>query len=78
MKINFKKELRDWGIIIAIFGILYITGAYTEVAAFTQRMVLVTGIIAPDTSIPDVEKEKADYDFNIITLNNEKFDLKFE
>jgi thiol-disulfide isomerase/thioredoxin len=76
MKINFKKELRDWGFIVLVFGILYITGAYTEVAAFTQRMVLATGIISPDTSMPENEKQQADYDFNILTFKNEKLDFK--
>ena len=76
MKINTKKELRDWGIIILVFGILYVTGAYTDVAAFTQRLVLATGVISPDTSVPDSEKMPADYDFNLLTFQDENFDFR--
>ena len=39
MKINIKKELRDWGIIALVFGILYVTGGLTDVAAFRSGRV---------------------------------------
>ena len=76
MKINMKKEFRDWGVIIIVFGILYITGAYTDVAAFTQRLVLATGVISPDTAVPESEKTEADYDFNLLTFQDENFDFR--
>jgi len=76
MKINVKKELRNWGLILLTFGFLYITGAHTEVAGFTQRMVLATGIITPDMEIPEDEKKLADYDFSLYTMNDENFDFQ--
>ena len=36
MKSKIVKELKSWGIILATFFILYITGLHTEVAAFAQ------------------------------------------
>jgi thiol-disulfide isomerase/thioredoxin len=76
MKINMKKELRSWAIIGLVFGILYITGSLTDVAAFTQRLVLATGVISPDTSVPDHEKTQADFDFNLLTFQDENFDFR--
>jgi thiol-disulfide isomerase/thioredoxin len=76
MKINMRKELRDWGVLIVVFGILYVTGTYTDVAAFTQRIVLASGVISPDTSVPESEKTKADYDFNLLTFQDENFDFR--
>lgn len=75
MKIDLKKELKEWGILVLIIAILYFTGSLTEVAAFTQRLVLATGIIAPDTELPDDEKQDAEYDFNILTFNDESIDF---
>ena len=75
MKINFKKEIRDWGIIAMVLGLLYITGSLTHVAAFAQRIVLSTGVISPDVSIPESDKKQADYDFSLLTFEDEEFDF---
>jgi thiol-disulfide isomerase/thioredoxin len=76
MKINLRKELRDWGVIILVFGLLYVTGTYTDVAAFTQRIVLATGVISPDTNVPEREKKIAEYEFQILTMDGESFDFR--
>lgn len=63
---NIKKEIREWGVFIAIIGVLYFTGLYTEVAAFAQRVVLTSGLITPNTEIEDTIKGKLDYNFKLI------------
>ncbi len=75
-KFSWKKELRDWAILGLTIAILWVTGLFTEVAGFTQRMVLATGIISPDTEIPDSEKEHAAYDFTLLTMDGNKFDFQ--
>ncbi|MDH5475832.1 MAG: TlpA family protein disulfide reductase [Cyclobacteriaceae bacterium] len=65
---NIKKEIREWSIFIAVLGILYFTGLYTEVAGFAQRVVLTSGLITPNTEIEGVTNEKLDYNFKLIDL----------
>lgn len=65
---NLKKEIREWGVFIAIIGVLYFTGLYTEVAAFAQRVILTSGLITPNTEIEITNKEKLDYNLKLIDL----------
>ena len=54
-----KKELIEWGIIIAIPLTLYLTGTHTAVIGNLQRVVLWTGIFQPDFEInPDDQKNR--------------------
>ena len=74
-KNKLKKELRDWGIFIAIILTLYFTGLHTEVAAFAQRVVLATGIANPDTKTIE-DKEKAAFDFSLTALAGSRLDFE--
>ncbi|MBB3700593.1 redoxin family protein [Flammeovirga yaeyamensis] len=38
------KELKSWGIIVSVFGVLYFTGLHVEVFGFIQRLTLATGL----------------------------------
>ncbi|HNP19017.1 MAG TPA: TlpA disulfide reductase family protein [Fulvivirga sp.] len=71
---NIKKELKSWGIIGAIFLVLYLTGLHTHVAAFAQRAILSTGLITADTEISE-NPEDADFDFQLKNLNGEVVNL---
>ncbi|TRX52684.1 TlpA family protein disulfide reductase [Fulvivirga sp. M361] len=62
------KELKSWGIIVVLFLTLYLSGLHTEVAAFAQRIILSTGLIAPDTELSIEEKEDVDYNFKLQDL----------
>ncbi|MDH5604297.1 MAG: TlpA family protein disulfide reductase [Cyclobacteriaceae bacterium] len=59
-----KKIIKEWGLIIALFGVLYFTGLHTEVAAFTQRIVLATGLFTPGDDLI-MESEAEDFDYNV-------------
>ncbi len=72
MKTKFKKEMRDWGIIAVVFLTLYLTGLHTDVAAFAQRMILYTGILAPETDLDESEFIDADMDFEIKNLDGDE------
>ncbi len=69
MKSKIVKELKSWGIILATFFILYITGLHTDVAAFAQRMFLSTGLFTADTELPFTEQKEIDYNFQLQDLN---------
>ncbi len=76
IRINWKKELRDWGIMILTIFLLYITGLFTEVAGFAQRMVLATGVFSPEINVAEADKKPAEYDFTLLTFEGEKFDFR--
>lgn len=69
------KEFKEIGIVIAIFGMLYLTGLHTDVAAFTQRVILQTGIITPDTELPTSEQEQLDYNLALASIDGQQVHL---
>lgn len=74
-KVKMKKEIKEWAIIGGIILALYLTGLHTEVAALAQRMVLATGIISPDTEIPEAEQKKIDYDLQLQNIDGSQVHL---
>ncbi|MGL1885241.1 MAG: TlpA family protein disulfide reductase [Reichenbachiella sp.] len=72
MKIS--KELKEWGIMIVIFGTLYFTGYYKDVAGFLQGMILEIGFMKPD-QIEENDQQTASYDFFIRDVNGQKIDF---
>jgi len=70
-----KKEIKEWGIFVAIITTLYLTGLHTEVAAYAQRAVLATGLITPDTKIEEERKEIIDYSFKIKSMDGKVVEL---
>ncbi|UII30570.1 TlpA family protein disulfide reductase [Fulvivirga ulvae] len=69
-----KKQLREWGIFLALGLFLYFTGLYTDVAALAQRAILSTGLITADTKLEN--PEKADFNFTLQALDGQT--VKFE
>ncbi|HLW21097.1 MAG TPA: hypothetical protein VKX33_12265, partial [Cyclobacteriaceae bacterium] len=72
---NWKKEIKSWGIILSVFALLYFTGWITPVMGGLQSLILATGVIKPDTesSIPD--SDKFDYSGKFTGINGERIDL---
>lgn len=50
-----KTFLKEWGIMIAIFGTLYATGLHTEVFGRIQQVILQTGLFSPRVDEEDLE-----------------------
>ncbi len=71
-----KKAIKEWGVILGVFGILYITGLHTEVIGGLQRVLLSTGILRPNTEIDSGDIKKANYNMPLITLNGERTSLE--
>ena len=59
-KINWKKEAISWGLMIAIFGTLYLTGWHAPVMGKIQSWLLATHLITP--SIEDENTIPFDFD----------------
>lgn len=61
-KVNTRSFI-EWGIIISVILILYLTGWHTQVIGTLQRGILATGLISP--SLPDstAQFQKASLDF---------------
>ncbi len=72
---QFKKAIREWAVILGVFGILYVTGLHTEVIGGLQRILLSTGILRPDTEVDPGEIRKANYNMPLITLDGERASL---
>ncbi|UXP32221.1 TlpA family protein disulfide reductase [Reichenbachiella agarivorans] len=68
-----KKEIREWGIMITLFGALYFTGYYKDVAGFLQRMILETRLLQPN--IIDDENKVADYQFTLMDESGQQVDF---
>ncbi len=78
-KKRLKKSAFEWGGILAVIGILYITGWHTEVIGTMQRALLWTGIFDAETT--EIEKvagpdlRSSDYDFTLAQLDGEELRL---
>lgn len=61
MKIDWKKELKSWGIMLAVFAFLYFTGLITPIMGGVQSLLLATGIKKPKITLVNKEKEAFSY-----------------
>lgn len=74
---DWKKEIKSWGWILGIFGILYFTGLLPVIQGGLQSVLLSTGIMKPSLETPDLLDHDFDYlgqfkdfDGNIIRLED--------
>jgi len=59
--IDWKKEFKSWGIILAAFAFLYFTGLITPIVGGMQSLLLATGIKKPKITL--VDKSNTDFDY---------------
>ncbi len=81
MKKKSKKSLIEFGVLLFVFGSLYISGLHTEAIGLVQRGVLATGLMNPDieTHIKSIENNnnpKADFSMQLLNANGEKVDME--
>lgn len=72
---RFRRELIEWGLIILIPVVLYITGLHTEVLGRLQQVVLWTGLFQPDTEVPVSERQPASYDLELTAMEGDATSL---
>ncbi|MDX1671282.1 MAG: TlpA disulfide reductase family protein [Balneolaceae bacterium] len=73
---SWKRELIEWGILIGVAGVLWLTGLHTEVIGKIQQAILWTGVLQPDTEITAEQPIEADYNIPLVTLEGEQTTLE--
>jgi len=73
MKIS--KEIREWVILVVVFGGLYFSGLYKDVAGFLQSSVLELGFIKPEI-IDSQNQLDGSYDFYLEDIEGNKVDFR--
>lgn len=72
---NWKKEIKSWGIILAVFALLYFTGWITPIMGGLQSLVLASGLIKPNTERPLPVSDKFDYSGRFTDIHGIRIDL---
>ncbi len=75
-KKKLRRELIEWGLVLGIPLILYLTGSHATVLGFIQRGILWTGIFRPSISIPAEEQLTASYDFKLTDQEGQRLDFE--
>jgi thiol-disulfide isomerase/thioredoxin len=76
MKIDWKKEIKSWGIMLSVVAFLYFTGLLPVVIGGLQSVLLSTGLIKPKIEIPDLTDQQFDYRGRFITFDGKQIDLE--
>jgi thiol-disulfide isomerase/thioredoxin len=58
---DWKKELKSWGLILSVFAFLYFTGLITPIMGGMQSILLATGIKKPKITLVNKENQTFDY-----------------
>jgi thiol-disulfide isomerase/thioredoxin len=61
MKIDWKKEIKSWGLILSLFAFLYFTGLLPVVQGAIQSVLLSTGLIKPKLELVDLSNQDFNY-----------------
>ncbi|MEB2779843.1 TlpA disulfide reductase family protein [Algoriphagus sp. C2-6-M1] len=73
---NWKKEIKSWGIMISVIAFLYFTGLLPVIIGGLQSVLLSTGLIKPKIEIPDLTEQQFDYRGKFLTFDGQQIDLE--
>ncbi|WP_439489912.1 TlpA family protein disulfide reductase [Algoriphagus sp.] len=73
---DWKKEIKSWGIMLSIVAFLYFTGLQPVIVGGLQSVLLSTGLIKPKIEIPDLTNQQFDYHGKFLTFEGEEIDLE--
>lgn len=73
---SFKRELIEWGGILSVIGILYFSGLHVPVIGNLQRVLLWTGLMTPDTELPENQYRTANYNLPLLSLDGDELMLE--
>lgn len=74
--IDWKKELKSWGIMLAVFAFLYFTGLLTPIMGGVQSLLLATGIKKPKITLVDKSNTQFDYQGAFLDLEGNRVMLE--
>ncbi|MFY0628399.1 MAG: TlpA family protein disulfide reductase [Reichenbachiella sp.] len=70
MSKKIKKQIKEWIILIGVFGTLYVTGWHTEVIGQLQRLIVASGIMQAEV-LDESEQLNANYQFSIKNMKGD-------
>ncbi|WP_026952259.1 TlpA family protein disulfide reductase [Algoriphagus mannitolivorans] len=73
---DWKKEIKSWGLILAFFVFLYFTGLLPVIQGGIQSVLLSTGLIKPKIELPDLTNQKFDYRGKFKDMEGNPVDLQ--
>ncbi len=73
-KKSLKRNLIEWGVMILIPLILYLTGTLGEVVGHAQQVILWTGLMQANTEIPARQKQ-VEYNIPLVTVGGQPANL---
>lgn len=76
MKIDWKKEIKSWGIMLSVVAFLYFTGLLPVIIGGMQSVLLSTGLIKPKIEVPDLTEQQFDYQGRFMTFDGEQINLE--
>ncbi|MCL6259040.1 TlpA family protein disulfide reductase [Aquiflexum sp. TKW24L] len=74
--IDWKKELKSWGLILSVFAFLYFTGLITPIMGGLQSLLLATGIKKPKITLVNKETQTFDYAGRFIDMEGNPVNLE--
>ncbi|MBT0811190.1 TlpA family protein disulfide reductase [Litoribacter ruber] len=73
---DWKKEIKSWGIILIVFAALYFTGLITPIVGGLQSMMLSTGLIKPKVLLENKENEPFDFSGRLTDMEGNVVNLQ--
>nr|WP_091694461.1 TlpA disulfide reductase family protein [Algoriphagus locisalis] len=73
---DWKKEIKSWGIMLSIVAFFYFTGLLPVIIGGLQSVLLSTGLIKPKIEIPDLTDQEFDYRGRFQTFDGEQINLE--
>ncbi|QDH80955.1 TlpA family protein disulfide reductase [Echinicola soli] len=73
---NWKKEIKSWGIIFGVFAVIYFMGWYAPIVGKIQSIILSTGLIKPNIEQQNEIGKDFDYSVKFTDLNGNLVDMQ--
>ncbi|WP_086542830.1 TlpA family protein disulfide reductase [Algoriphagus antarcticus] len=73
---DWKKEIKSWGIMLSVVALLYFTGLLPVIVGGLQSVLLSTGLIKPKIEIPDLSDQQFDYRGKFLTFDGKQINLE--
>ncbi|MBB6327419.1 thiol-disulfide isomerase/thioredoxin [Algoriphagus iocasae] len=73
---DWKKEIKSWGIMLSVVAFLYFTGLLPVVIGGLQSVLLSTGLIKPSIERPDLTENQFDYRGKFLTFDGKQINLE--
>ncbi|GGF45870.1 TlpA family protein disulfide reductase [Echinicola rosea] len=73
---NWKKEIKSWGIIVSVFAVIYYLGWYAPIVGKIQSIILSTGLIKPNMEKPYEVGKDFDYSLKFTDLDGNLIDMQ--